>query len=96
MTMLVELTRLEGKWSYEELNAFLANPKGFAPGTRMGGVQGVADAADRASLILFLRENGDDPPPLPGIEAAATLIMLQAVALGTEPEARPASSGFQS
>ena len=61
----VALTRLEGRWSYEDLNAFLANPRGFAPGTRMGGVQGVKDAADRASLILFLRENGDDPPPLP-------------------------------
>ena len=59
------LTRLEGRWSYEELNAFLANPKGFAPGTRMGNVQGTKDAADRASLILFLRENGGDPPPLP-------------------------------
>ena len=57
-------TRLEGRWSYEELNAFLANPKGFAPGTRCG-VQGVKDAADRASLIVYLRENGDDPPPLP-------------------------------
>jgi len=61
----VALTRLGGRWSYEELNAFLANPKGFAPGTRMGGVQGVNDAADRASLIVYLRENGDDPPPIP-------------------------------
>jgi cytochrome c len=59
------LTRLEGSWSYEELNAFLANPKGFAPGTSMWEFQGVKDAADRASLIVYLRENGDDPPPLP-------------------------------
>ena len=57
----VALTRLGGRWSYEELNAFLANPKGFAPGTRMGGVQGVKDAptgrassstCDRTATIL--------------------------------------------
>jgi cytochrome c len=59
------LARLGGGWGYEELGAFLANPKGFAPGTRMGGAQGVTDAADRASLIVYLRENGDAPPPLP-------------------------------
>lgn len=59
------LSRLGGGWSYAELNAFLADPKGFAPGTRMKGVQGVADASDRASLIVYLRANGDSPPPLP-------------------------------
>lgn len=30
------LSRLKGKWTYEELNAFLASPRDFVPGTTMG------------------------------------------------------------
>lgn len=61
------LARLEGKWTYEELNAFLAGPADFAPGTMMTmpNFKGETDAAKRANLISYLRENGDDPPPLP-------------------------------
>jgi cytochrome c len=56
--------RLKGAWNYEELNAFLASPTDYAPGTAMSRL-GVKDPAERAALIVYLRENGDDPPPLP-------------------------------
>jgi cytochrome c len=56
--------RLKGAWSYEELNAFLASPADYAPGTTMGHL-GLKDPAERAAVIVYLRENGDEPRPLP-------------------------------
>ena len=43
-----------GTWSYEDLNAFLAKPKAFAPGTKMA-FGGLKKASDRANLIKYLR-----------------------------------------
>ena len=53
-----------GTWSYEELNAFLAAPKGYVKGTKMT-FAGVKKAKDRANLIAFLRSLSDAPKPLP-------------------------------
>ncbi|MEX0922384.1 MAG: cytochrome c family protein [Rhodovibrionaceae bacterium] len=51
-------------WNYEELNAFLANPRGYAPGTKMtyGGMRKVEDRAD---MIAWLRSLSGSPQPLP-------------------------------
>jgi len=54
----------EGAWGYENLNAFLANPKGYLPGTRMA-YAGMRRAEDRANLIAFLRTLSDSPKALP-------------------------------
>lgn len=40
-------------WNAEELDGFLANPKGFAPGTKMS-FSGLKKPADRANLIAYL------------------------------------------
>ena len=40
-------------WTVENLDAFLANPKGFMPGTRMSFV-GLKKEADRANVIAYL------------------------------------------
>lgn len=53
-----------GSWGYEELDGFLASPKGFAPGTKMS-FAGVKKPQQRADLILYLRSLGGSPPPLP-------------------------------
>ena len=53
-----------GTWSYEELNAFLYKPKDYLPGTKMN-FSGLKKANDRANLILWLRDQSDDPVPLP-------------------------------
>lgn len=52
------------KWDYEELNKFLANPKGYAPGTKMT-FAGLRKPEQRADVILFLRSKADSPAPLP-------------------------------
>lgn len=51
-------------WTYENLDAFLASPRDFAPGTKMT-FAGLKKASDRAEVILYLREHNDNPPPLP-------------------------------
>ena len=58
------LAKAGGKWGYEELDAFIANPKKSVPGTKMI-FAGVKKASDRANLIAFLRSLSDNPAPLP-------------------------------
>ncbi len=41
-------------WTPEELNAFLENPRGYAPGTSMA-YAGMRKAQDRADLIAYLQ-----------------------------------------
>ena len=52
------------KWDYEALNTFLANPKAYAPGTKMT-FAGLRKAEQRADVIAFLRSKADSPLPLP-------------------------------
>ena len=42
-----------GTWTADALNAFLADPRGFIPGTDMFG--GAPDAADRKAIIDYLK-----------------------------------------
>jgi cytochrome c len=53
-----------GKWTFEDLNAFLTNPKGFIPGTAMG-FAGVTKDSTRADIIDYLHTLADNPVPLP-------------------------------
>ena len=58
------LAGLGGAWSFADLDAFLAKPKAFAPGTKMS-FSGVKKAAERAAVIAYLRSLSDSPKPLP-------------------------------
>ena len=51
-------------WTYEALDAFILNPKAFAPGTKMG-YAGLKNDERRADLIAYLRTLSDAPKPLP-------------------------------
>jgi cytochrome c len=53
-----------GKWSYDDLNQFIANPKGFVPGTAMG-FAGITRDSERSDVIAYLRTLADSPAPLP-------------------------------
>ncbi len=48
---------LAGAWTPEELDAFLANPSEYAPGTKMT-YRGLADVEDRAGIIAYLATFG--------------------------------------
>ena len=53
-----------GKWTYDDLNKFVANPKGFVPGTAMG-FAGIPKDSERADVIRYLDTLADSPVPLP-------------------------------
>jgi cytochrome c len=53
-----------GEWTYEELDKFIHNPKGYIPGTIMA-FAGVPSANERADLLAYMRTQADNPPPLP-------------------------------
>ena len=58
------LAKSEGIWSYEELAAFFYKPKEYIIGTKMN-FAGLKKVEDRANLVLFLRDQSDNPAPLP-------------------------------
>ena len=53
-----------GTWTYDDLNKFIASPKGFVPGTAMG-FAGIPKDSERADVIAYLRSLSDNPAPLP-------------------------------
>jgi cytochrome c len=53
-----------GKWTFDDLNQFIANPKGFVPGTAMG-FAGIAKDTERADVIDYLHTLSENPLPLP-------------------------------
>lgn len=60
------LADMDGVWDYESVDAFIEDPRGYAPGTKMA-FAGLGDAGRRADLLLYLREFSDSPPPLPEV-----------------------------
>jgi cytochrome c len=53
-----------GTWTYDDLNQFIANPKGFIAGTAMG-FAGIPKDSERADVIDYLHTLSDNPVPLP-------------------------------
>lgn len=52
------------KWTYDELNQFLYNPKAHIAGTKMA-FAGIKDTKERANLVAWLRTLADTPEALP-------------------------------
>jgi cytochrome c len=57
-----------GKWSFDELDKFLTNPREYIPGTAMT-FAGISNPQQRADVIGFLDSLADNPVPLPKAEA---------------------------
>jgi cytochrome c len=57
-----------GNWDFDKMDAWLHNPKKFAPGTKMT-FAGLSSAEDRANLIVYLNSLGSNLP-LPAPVAA--------------------------
>ena len=52
------------EWSFEELNGYLIKPAKWIKGTKMA-FAGLRKEKDRASVIMYLNQNSDNPLPLP-------------------------------
>jgi len=74
-----------GNWSFGELYAFLANPRGYIAGTNMT-FAGLSRGQQRADVIDYLHTLSDSPLPMPKAAEAAP-----APAAGAPPAAKPAA-----
>ena len=52
------------EWTFEQLNRYLLKPAKWIKGTKMA-FAGLRKEKDRASVILYLNQNSDNPLPLP-------------------------------
>ena len=51
-------------WTFEEMNGYLKKPQSYIKGTKMA-FAGLRKEKDRASVLLYLNQNSDNPLPLP-------------------------------
>ena len=58
------LSGYKKEWSWEEMNSFLIKPSAWIKGNKMG-FAGLKKEKDRASVILYLNQNSDNPKSLP-------------------------------
>ena len=90
------MNKTTGKWTFEELNAFLKNPKAEVPGTAMS-FAGLPRATERANVIAYLNTLSDNPQPLPKAAEAAPAPAepkaAAAPATGAPAAAKPAPAG---
>lgn len=59
------LAKMDGNWTYANLNKFLWKPKAYVEGTKMNFI-GLKKPEDRANVIAWLRTLSDSQPGLPG------------------------------
>ena len=59
-----------GSWNWETMSEWLANPKKFAPGTKMT-FAGLGKPEDRANVMAFLNSRDSSPLPVPTTPAEA-------------------------
>lgn len=77
-----------GTWTFDELNKFLKDPRGYIPGTNMT-FAGLSRDSQRADVIEYLRQQSDKPAEVPKV-AAAPAAPAAAPAGGAAPPAAPA------
>lgn len=62
------LKGVPGNWTFEALDAWLASPRKYAPGTKMT-FAGLSDPQERANVIAYMNAQGSNLP-LPAVDAA--------------------------
>ena len=58
------MSEFDKTWDFEAINNFLIKPKDYIKGTKMA-FAGLKKEKDRASILLFMNQNSDNPLPLP-------------------------------
>jgi cytochrome c len=76
-----------GNWSFDELNKFLTNPRGYIAGTNMT-FAGLSREAQRADVIAFLAQHADSPVPMPKAAEAKPAEAPKAAAPAAPPAAK--------
>ncbi|GAA4023634.1 hypothetical protein GCM10022280_25490 [Sphingomonas swuensis] len=65
------LKGVPGVWDWKSMSEWLANPKKYAPGTKMT-FAGLSNPEDRANVMAYLNSKSDAPMPLPAAPVAST------------------------
>ena len=84
------LKSIPGNWDWESMDKWLANPKKYAPGTKMT-FAGLGNPEERANVILYLNSQGSNMPlpAPPAADAAAAAPAAAADAATGEATATP-------
>ena len=88
------LAGVGGTWTWDNMSAWLASPKKFAPGTKMT-FAGLSNPQDRANVIAFLNSRSEAPLPLPAAPAEAAGAPTDDKATATKPGTGPEQPGPQ-
>jgi cytochrome c len=84
-----------GKWTFDELDKFLTDPRGYISGTAMT-FAGIRNDQQRADVIDYLHTLSDNPVPLPKAQAeaapAAAAPAAPAPAGKSKPAEKPATA----
>lgn len=66
------LTSIAEPWTWDSMDAWLANPRRYAPGNKMS-FAGLSNPVDRANLLAWMNTKGSNKPlpPVPAADAAA-------------------------
>jgi len=81
------LKAVGGSWDFQKMDAWLASPRKFAPGTKMT-FAGLSKPEDRADLLVYLNAQGSNLP----LPAAAAAPAAGAAAAPAENAAAPAEN----
>jgi cytochrome c len=73
-----------GPWTFDELNEWLRQPSGYAPGTKMT-FAGIKNDQQRADVIDYLRTLSAKPEPLPPVTEAVPAAPAAAAAPAGDP-----------
>jgi len=83
--------KAKGNWDYDSMNAWLANPATYAPGTAMS-YAGIKNDQTRADVVAYLRSLATNPIPLPTpAQVKAATAAAQAPAAATAAATPPAA-----
>ncbi len=90
------LKSIPGNWDFESMDKWLANPKKYAPGTKMT-FAGLGNPEERANVILYLNSQGSNlplPAP-PAADAAAPAAAGDAAAAPAADAVAPAAPAMK-
>jgi cytochrome c len=90
--------KAKGNWNYDNMNAWLADPQGYAPGTAMS-YAGIKNTQTRADVVAYLRTLSASPLPLPTpdeVKAASAPVATAAAAPPGPPAAPDINTLFAS
>ena len=90
------LKSIPGNWDFEGMDKWLANPKKYAPGTKMT-FAGLGNPEERANLIAYLNAQGSNlplptPPAADAAAPAADAATVEAAAAPAADAAAPAAA----